>query len=162
MDEGNVVDMLREVRKQVRNVLAALPVLLELPFRTDHPALVLLAAATEGLHIDGLAVERVELRLVVEGVDVAGPAIHEEKNHRLGPLGQHGLLRSQRISIGIGGAAPARAKKPSFASIPVRASEVNPPPRWRRASRRLTWPQKVLCGLLIVLRGFGYQESGTG
>ena len=97
VQEGDVIDARGQVREQVADPLAALAVLLELPLRPDDPALVLLAAAAEGLHLHGLAVQAVQLRLVVERIDVAGPAVHEQEDHALRLGGEVRLLRRQRI-----------------------------------------------------------------
>ena len=88
----------RDVRKEIAHPLAALTILLELPLGADDPALALLAAAALGLHVDRLAVEAVELRLVVERVDLARPAIHEEEDHALGLGREMRRLGRQRIS----------------------------------------------------------------
>src|SRR5262249_15406973 len=50
-------------------------------------------ATAEGLDLDRLAVERVHLRLVVEGIDVAGAAVHEQEDDALGFGGVVRLLR---------------------------------------------------------------------
>ena len=84
VDEGDVVHVGRDVWKEIAHPLTALAVLLELPLGADDPALALLATAALGLHVDRLTVEAVELRLVVERVDLARPAIHEEEDHALG------------------------------------------------------------------------------
>ncbi len=101
MEEGDIVDMLRELRKECRDLLPTLPVGRELPLRPHDPSLTLLAAASLRLHLDRLAVEIVELRLVVEGVDMAGAAVHEEEDHALRLGGEVGDLRGQRIGPGL-------------------------------------------------------------
>ena len=95
--KGDVVHAGRQVGEEVADPLAALAVLLELPLRPDDAALVLLAAAAEGLDGDGLAVEVVELRLVVEGVDVRRAAVHEEEDDALGLGRQRRRLRRERV-----------------------------------------------------------------
>src|SRR5207244_2762708 len=64
--------------------------------------------AAERLDRDGLAVERVELRLVVEGVDLRGAAVHEQKDDglRLGVevrLLRHEGVDELRLRLGGGG-----------------------------------------------------------
>ena len=69
--------------KSVGDGLAALAVLLEAPLGADDPPLVLLAAAAEGLDRDRLAVQRVKVGLIVEGIDVARAAVHEQEDDAL-------------------------------------------------------------------------------
>jgi hypothetical protein len=85
------------VREKVADPLAALAVLLEFPFGSDDAALVLLAAAAERFDGDGLAVEFVELRFVIEGIDVAGAAVHEKEDDALGLSGQRRRLGRERV-----------------------------------------------------------------
>ena len=89
MDEGDVINPLGQMREQGRDMLSGLAMLGKLPFGANHPSLVLLSAPPEGLHIDGLAIKGIELRLVFKGVHVAGTTIHEEEDHRLGSLRKH-------------------------------------------------------------------------
>src|SRR5262249_23003376 len=72
VQEGDVTDAARQVREQVADELAALAVLPESPLWTDDAALIAVAAAPEGPHRDSAAIEAVEARLVVEGIDLAG------------------------------------------------------------------------------------------
>src|SRR5208337_2340479 len=81
MDERDVIDAGRQVREDVGDVLATLAVLAKGPFRPNDSSLVLLAAAAERLDLDRLAVQPVEYGLVVERVDMAGPAVHEQEDH---------------------------------------------------------------------------------
>ena len=55
-------------------------------------------AAAEGLDRDRLAVQLVQLRLVVERIDLAGTAVHEQEDDALGLRRQRRLLRSERIA----------------------------------------------------------------
>ena len=89
MDECDVINPLGQMRKQGRDMLPGLTVLGELPFRANHPSLVLLAAPPEGLHVDRLAIKGIKLRLVFKGVHVTGATIHEKEDHGLGSLGKH-------------------------------------------------------------------------
>ena len=101
MEEGNIVDMLGEMREEGRDLLPTRPVGGELPFRPHDPSLALRAAAPLRLHLDRLAIEIVELRLVVEGVDMAGAAVHEEEDHALRFGGEVGDLGRERIGPGL-------------------------------------------------------------
>ena len=91
MQEGDVVDTATDVRKKIADPFATLPITLEVPLGSDDATLVALAATAEGLHRDRLAVQGVELGLVVESIDVARPTIHKEEDDALG-LG--GIMRS--------------------------------------------------------------------
>ena len=84
VQEGDVVDAATDVREKIAHPFSTLSIALEVPLGAHHAPLVALAAAAEGLHRDGLAVQGVELRLVVEGVDMARAAIHEEEDDALG------------------------------------------------------------------------------
>ena len=84
MQERDVVDMLGKMGKQIAHPLATLAVLAEFPARFDDAARVLVTAATMRLHGDRLAIHADHRRLVVEGVDVARTAIHEQENDALG------------------------------------------------------------------------------
>ena len=97
LDERDVVDAGGQVGEQVADPRAALAVLPEVPLGTDDAALVAVAAAALGLHLDGLAVEPVELGLVVEGVDMARAAVHEQEDDALGLARQQGRLARQRV-----------------------------------------------------------------
>src|SRR5690349_21680757 len=97
MEEGHVIDAGGQVREQVADPLAALAVLLELPLRPDDAALVLVPAAAERLDGNRLAVERVELRLVVEGIDVTRAAVAEDEDHALGLAVEVAPPRSQWV-----------------------------------------------------------------
>jgi hypothetical protein len=83
MDEGHVVHAGGEIREQVRDHLARLTIGPELPLGADDAADILMAATPERLDLDRLAVERVEIRLVVERVHMARAAIHEQEDHGL-------------------------------------------------------------------------------
>ena len=97
VNERNVIDAGGEMREETAHLLAALAILLELPLGADDPAFVLPAAPTKRLHLNGLSIEPVKLGLVVEGVDVAGPAIHEQEDHTARLAGKMRLLRREGI-----------------------------------------------------------------
>jgi hypothetical protein len=106
VQEGDVVDLLTEMREQVADVLAALAVLFELPARLNDAAPVLVAAAPKGLDLHGLVVAAIHLRLVVERVDLARTTIHiqEDTRRRVGVVvrrlgGQRVLVRSQLVGL---------------------------------------------------------------
>jgi len=56
MHERDVVHAASQIREQVADPFAGLPILLKLPFGLDDPALIALTAPAEGLHFDGLSV----------------------------------------------------------------------------------------------------------
>ena len=97
VDEADVIDAGADVGEEVRDVLAALAVLLELPLRADDAALVLVPAPAEGLDGNRLAVEGVQGRLVVEGLDLAGAAVHEQEDDGLGLGRLHRRLGGHRV-----------------------------------------------------------------
>src|SRR5688572_12637997 len=94
-------------------MLATLAVLAERPLRSDHAALVLGAAAAPRVDVDRLAVERVELRLVVERVDLARAAIHEQEDDGLRARREVRRLRRERAltAVAIDGAEEAVARE---------------------------------------------------
>jgi hypothetical protein len=115
-EEGDVVHALADVREEVAHVLAALPVLLELPAGLYDAAYVLVPPAAEGLDLDGLVVHPVHVRLVIKGVYLAGAAVHVEEDNRFGAallvgrLDGEGVLVGERSSpIGGMGLAPEEA-----------------------------------------------------
>ena len=82
VQKRDVVDTLSKVREQIGHVLATLTVLLEVPLGSDNPTLVAMPTSAKGLHFDGFPIQGIKVGLVVERVDMARAAIHEEKNHR--------------------------------------------------------------------------------
>ena len=97
VDEGDVVDALAHVGKEIRDVLAALSVLLEGPLGSDDAPFVPCPTPAPGLDLDRLPVQGVEPGLVVEGVDVARTTVHEEEDHALRARREVGRLRRQRV-----------------------------------------------------------------
>ena len=82
--ESDVVDAMSQIWKQIRNVFPALAVLLELPTRLDDTSFVFVSSTAEGFYVDRFVVHAIHLRLVVEGIDVAWPAVHVEEDHGFG------------------------------------------------------------------------------
>src|SRR5207249_6348349 len=79
---------------------ARLAVLAEVPLGADDAALVAVAAAPEGLHRDSATVQGVQDRLVIEGVDVTGTAVHEQEDDALGLGRKVRRPRGQRVDVG--------------------------------------------------------------
>jgi hypothetical protein len=107
LDDGQVVDDPGRVRHQVGNPGAALPVASEGPSRAEQLGAVAGRHERKAFPGDervghGLTVEFVEARLVVEEVQLAGAARHEEIDHRLRPGRKVRGLRRGRIR-GLGG-----------------------------------------------------------
>src|SRR5262249_52265872 len=98
VEESDIGHANRQVREQVGDPLAALTILLELPLRTDDAPLVLVAAATVRLHGDRLPIQLIELGLVVERIDLAGAAVHEQEDDALRLATEVWLLRGERVS----------------------------------------------------------------
>ena len=106
VEERNLVHVPGDVREKAAHPLAALAVLHEVPLWPHDAAQVFFAATPEGLHLNRLAVERIQLRLVVERVHVAWPAVHEQENHALGLARQRRIPWRQRIAprrLAVGG-----------------------------------------------------------
>src|SRR5215472_14869273 len=97
MQKGDVIDALGQMRKQIADPFAALAVLLKLPARLDDASLVLDATAARRFYFDRLIVHADHRRLIVKGVDVAGPTVHEQKDDTLGFGLEVRLLRGERI-----------------------------------------------------------------
>ena len=84
------------MREQVADALTAFAVLLEIPFRSDDASLIAMAAATERFDRDRFAVKRIELRLVIERIDMARPAVAKDEDDALRLGLQLRRLRSHR------------------------------------------------------------------
>ena len=112
VDKSHVVYAGANVGKEVGDLFATLAVLLEFPLGADDSALVAFAAPTEGLYLDGLAVEGVEIRLVVECVNMTGTSVHEEEDHGLGLRFVVRVLGSERVHV-LGGLGVSLARKES-------------------------------------------------
>ena len=95
VNEADVVDALAHARENVADPLAALAIPLESERRREEPVL----GVPKGLPVhDGGTLPLVlpDLRLVVEGVHLGGPARHEELDHVLGPGSEMGRPGRQR------------------------------------------------------------------
>src|SRR3954451_18544211 len=102
MEEGDVIDAIGKMRKELADPLAALAVLMEFPARFDNAAFVLMAAATESLHGNRLAVHADHGGFIVERVDMARAAVHEEEDDAFGLGRKRRRARSERIGGGAG------------------------------------------------------------
>src|SRR5436305_491913 len=98
MNKRDIIDTTRKMREQVTDPLAAFTVLMEIPARFDNAPLILMAAASEGFDIDRLVVATFHGRLVVERINVAGPAIHEQEDDVLGFRSKMRCLLRKRIT----------------------------------------------------------------
>ena len=81
-DEGDVVNDLADVRNQFRQLDSRLAMRFEFPRAAEHLGAGLRGVVVFDLAGKFLAVELVEYRLGVEQVDVAGSALHPQRNHR--------------------------------------------------------------------------------
>ena len=100
LDDGDVVDDLGQVRQQLRKLGAALAVLGELELRAEQLRVRIDErgpVALEQLGRRQRAVELGELRLVVEQLQVAGRAGHEQEDDVLRARRKVRLLRRERI-----------------------------------------------------------------
>ena len=120
---------LGDVREQVGDLDAALAVLLERPPGAEQPGVALDELILRLAELLGprLAVELVQQRLGVEGLEVAGPAGHEQEDDRPAPWPG-------------GGAAwgPAGRPTPARSTAPGRGSRPGPGRRSRRRRRGRT------------------------
>ena len=98
VDESDIIGSFPQVGKNIGNHFAALATGLELPLGPNRPATRPMTATPEGLHRNGLAIERIKSGLIVESVHVTGTAIHEQKNHRLGLGLAHRFFGCQRVA----------------------------------------------------------------
>src|SRR5438552_18150435 len=98
MHEGDVIDACGQVGEQIADPLAGLAILVEFPLGTHDAALVAPTSPPEGLDWDGAAIERIKLRFVVESVDVAGAAIHEQEDDAFRLGSKVRITRSQGIN----------------------------------------------------------------
>jgi hypothetical protein len=97
VDESDIVNTLADVREQIADHFPALAIGLEGEFGADDAAFVFVPTAAKGFHLDGLAVEFGEFRFVVEGIDLAGAAVHKQEDHGLGLGREHGLFGCHRV-----------------------------------------------------------------
>src|SRR5579883_71437 len=98
MQKRDVIDARCQVRKEIADELTALAIAFEFPLGTNYTTLIFVAAASKRLNRDRLAVQIVQLRLVIERIDVAWSAVHEQKDHALGLGVQRRFFGSQRIA----------------------------------------------------------------
>ena len=83
VQEAQVIDMLVDVREEIRGPATGFAMLLEVPQRLHHALERAFAGLGHGTgigHVDDLAVVFEESRLVVVGIDVADAALHEEED----------------------------------------------------------------------------------
>ena len=100
VNERDVIHLAGDVGKKRGDVFAAFAVLLEIPKRFHETPLALLAegCGADADEVDVLAVLGDQFRFVVEGVNVAGTARHEDEDYALGSLRDEGGLCSQRVA----------------------------------------------------------------
>lgn len=84
VDKSDVINTFADVREEVGNVFTALPVLFKFPAWFDDASLGFFAPATESFDVDGFPVHPDHVRFVVEGIDVARAAVHEEEDNAFG------------------------------------------------------------------------------
>ncbi len=96
-NDRNVIDHPSQVRQQLGDFRSARTLFGKLPRRAKHLGTRLSRVVV--LHLAGelLPVEFVELRLGIEQVHLARPALHEHRDHRLGPRRKARRLRLQVI-----------------------------------------------------------------
>ena len=94
MNERDVIHLAGDVGEKGGDVLSAFAVLLEIPKRFHETPLALLAegCGADADEVDVLAVLGDQFGLVVEGVDVARSASHEDEDYAFGSLRDEGAL----------------------------------------------------------------------
>lgn len=100
VEKGDVVDAGGDVGEEIADPLATFAVLLELPARLNDTALVSVSATTMSFDGDGFAIHADHGRLVIEGVHVAGAAIHEQEDDRFRGGVEMRLLWGKRVDVG--------------------------------------------------------------
>ena len=101
VDEAKVIDVLGNVRKEAADPTPGLAVLFEIPEGLKELALALFSEGVfaDADEVEGLSVAFDEFGFVVEGIDMAGAARHEEEDDALGAAGKDGKLRRERIVL---------------------------------------------------------------
>src|SRR5438094_986155 len=98
VDEGEVIDVLRDMGEDLRDPGARLAVLLPLERRLhERTDLVGEEAGVFVEALEFLAIAFGQLRLVVPGIDVTGPAINEQPDDGAGLAGEMAGSRGQRM-----------------------------------------------------------------
>ena len=124
-NEGHIIDAGGQVGKELADRGAGVAVALEAERRPQHHSADLENGGGR-LHPDGLAAFLLQPGLGVEGVHLRRPAVHEEKDHRLGSGRVVSGPGSQRD--GSRGRLPGPASRPGGRTGPGRRS------RWRTAT----------------------------
>ena len=97
VQERNIVNTSGQMRKQVADPFPAFTILLEIPAGLHDPSLILMTSPAKCFDFDGLIVTTLHRWLVIERVNMAGAAIHKQKDHVFRFGGEVGVLGSQRI-----------------------------------------------------------------
>ena len=84
-NDAQIVRMLGDIRKQIADLDAALPVLPELPGRLQQVPDAVFGERQRPLKRQRLAMILRQPRLGIEGVHVRRTAVHEQEDHALGP-----------------------------------------------------------------------------
>ena len=106
VDEAKVVDMLADVWEELADPLAGFAVLFEIPEWLEEFALALFSEGgfTDADKVEALTVTFNEIRFVVEAVDMAGTAGHEQEDDALGAGGEKRRLWSEGVRGALRGA----------------------------------------------------------
>ena len=113
LDETKLVDDLGGVREQLGNPLAALAVLLPIPFDTEDFAKPIGANQAWQVERQRLAVPCVQQRLAVKRVHLADPAMHEQEDHPLAFAGKCVCPARVGSAVRPAGASPPNPQRPS-------------------------------------------------
>ena len=105
VNKRNVINALAQIRKQVGHIFSALTILFEFPTGLNDTTFVFVTTTPKRFHVDRLAVHPIHLWLVVESIDVAGTAIHKQKDDGFCFGREMGCLGSERVgpfrSVGV-------------------------------------------------------------
>ena len=105
MDKRDVIDARCQMGEQIADPFSAFAVLVEIPTGLDDSTLILMTTPPKGFHVNRLIVTAFHRGLIVERIDMAGTAIHEQENDVLRFRSEMGGLGRQRILVadGVGG-----------------------------------------------------------
>ena len=84
MQKGHIIHAAGQMREQIADPLATLTILFKCPAGFDDSAGIAVATASECLDRDSLIVSPLHFGLVIERINMAGAAIHKQKDDTFG------------------------------------------------------------------------------
>ena len=100
VDKSDIVRPLAQIGEQIGNHVPALAARFERPLGSYSAPFIAVTATSEGLDRNCFAIQRIKFRFVVECINVAWPAIHEQKDDSLGLGRSHRRLGFHRVRPG--------------------------------------------------------------